>query len=182
MKAICFGRLNVSAAGTPVNLGVSTLASNAAYSDPTMSVASVAGFCLDMLPFKMDIDPGLDTYEKVLVTAISSTTFTMSRGIDGTTPRSHTAGAVVAAKFAVAGWYTSVVAGLTGKMYFGTRNLLVSGLVGVIKEYYPNASGPYDDVFQFMSNSQDGNPLSLSEFSIDAAVSGEGLYVTMWQR
>lgn len=73
----------------------------------------------------------------------------------------------------------SVVAGLTGKMYFGTATVKSSTLAGVIKEFAANASSGIDDAYEL--NSADGtNSLDLSQYWIDAAVNGEGLIVAYW--
>lgn len=181
MRSISFGRVNIATPGTTVKLGTTTLSGNVASSDATISVTSALGFCQDMLPFRLDV--GVDpTYEKMMVTAISGTTFSVTRGMDGSSPRNHASGDAAVAKYIFAGWYMSVVAGLTGKMYWGTKSLVGSTWVGVIKEFCPNASSVDDDDFTFLSDSDEGNPLSLSEYSIDAAVAGEGLILALWQR
>lgn len=74
----------------------------------------------------------------------------------------------------------SVVAGLTGKMYLGTKTLVGSTLTGVIKELWPNSSGGVDDSYEIATGS-DSNMLDLQDYYIDAAVSGEGLIVAYWQ-
>jgi len=71
-----------------------------------------------------------------------------------------------------------VVAGLTGKMYLGTLGLNKTTLAGVIKEFWPNSAGGVDDSWEVWTNSDE---LDLSQYAIDAAVSGEGLIVTYWQ-
>jgi hypothetical protein len=74
----------------------------------------------------------------------------------------------------------SVIAGLTGKMYFGTRNVNHSTLVGVIKELWPNSAGGVDDSYELFTS--DGTDrLNLADYAIDASVAGEGLIVSYWQ-
>ena len=182
MRAICFGRVNVSNAGTPVRMGSSVLSTSMGANDESLAVAYTASFCGDMIPFKMDIDPAGASSETVVVTGMSGSTFTVQRGALGISPVSHASGAVAMARFAFAGWRLSVVAGLTGKMYWGSKNLSVSVSAGVICEFWPNAAGGVDDDYDFMSNSQDGNPLALTDYSVDSIVNGEGLYVTLWER
>lgn len=73
----------------------------------------------------------------------------------------------------------SVVAGLTGKMYLGTNALVGSTLAGVIKELAPNSAGGVDDSYELDTGS-DSDMLNLADYSIDAAVAGEGLIVAYW--
>ena len=73
----------------------------------------------------------------------------------------------------------SVIAGLTGKCYFGTAGVNHSTLAGVIKELWPNAGG-VDDAYELLSE-DDSNSLHLEDYWIDVAVSGEGLIVSYWQ-
>lgn len=72
-----------------------------------------------------------------------------------------------------------VVAGLTGKMYFGTAGLNKSTMAGVIKELWPNQAGGVDDSYE-LSSGTDSDTLDLSDYWIDAAVGGEGLIVAYW--
>ncbi len=74
-----------------------------------------------------------------------------------------------------------VVAGLTGKMYLGTAGLNKNTLAGVIKELWPNQSGGVDDSYEVWS-STDEDTLDLSDYWIDAAIAGEGLIVSYWNR
>ncbi len=185
MRAVSFGRINVQNHGVLVKMGQSTLSGNIVAADESFSVTSATPFCQDMCPFKLDIDPA-GTLETVMVKSITGgTTFNVQRGIDGTKAADHVATKSVFANFTFAGWRLSNVAGLTGKMYWGTKNL-VAAAAGVIKEFcVPVASataGGVDDHFEFMSSSQEGNPLKLIDFAMDAAVDGEGLYVTLWER
>jgi hypothetical protein len=74
----------------------------------------------------------------------------------------------------------SVIAGLTGKMYFGTSTVSHSTLVGVIKELWPNSAGGVDDSYEIYT--ADGEDrLNLADYSIDASVAGEGMIVSFWQ-
>jgi hypothetical protein len=74
----------------------------------------------------------------------------------------------------------SVIAGLTGKMYFGTQAVSHTTLAGVIKELWPNSAGGVDDSFEiYTANGSD--ELNLKDYSIDASVAGEGLIVSYWQ-
>ena len=182
MRAISFGKLAVQNAGTPVRLGYSTLSAAMTSADETLTVVSASPFCQDMVPFKMDIDPG-GSNEIVAVKSIVGTTLTVQRGADGTTALAHNISVPVAARFKVAGWDIGVVAGQTGKTYWGTKNINVSTRAGVIKEFWPNPSGAVQvtaDQLQFLT--ADDNPLLITDFGVDVAVSGEGMHVTFWQR
>ncbi|MGP0072492.1 MAG: hypothetical protein ACLPWF_11240 [Bryobacteraceae bacterium] len=74
----------------------------------------------------------------------------------------------------------SVIAGLTGKMYFGTRAVSHSTLTGVIKELWPNSAGGVDDSYEIYTAAGE-DQLNLADYSIDASVAGEGLIVSFWQ-
>jgi hypothetical protein len=74
----------------------------------------------------------------------------------------------------------SVIAGLTGKMYFGTKTVSHSTLVGVIKEMWPNSAGGVDDSYE-LSTADGSDELNLADYSIDGSVAGEGLIVSYWQ-
>jgi hypothetical protein len=74
-----------------------------------------------------------------------------------------------------------VVAGLTGKMYFGTSGLDKNTLAGVIKELWPNQAGGVDDSYEVWSGT-DSDALDLADYWIDAAVGGEGLIVSYWNK
>ena len=181
MRAISFGKVAVQSAGTPLIFGQSFLSAAATAADPTLTVSVAAAFAQDMIPFKMDVDPSNASSERVSVTAISGSTFSVVRGIDGTIPMAHGTSAVVMAKFPMAGWDIGVVAGQTGKTYFGTRNINVSTRAGVIKEFWANPSGTVQvtaDQLQFVP--VEANPLNLTDFAMDVAVSGEGMHVTFW--
>jgi hypothetical protein len=70
-----------------------------------------------------------------------------------------------------------VVAGLTGKMYFGTQTVNHATMVGVIKELWPNPSGGVDDSYDVAILD---NQLNLADYAIDASVATEGLIVSYW--
>lgn len=180
MRAVSFGKIGVQNAGTPVQLGRSTLSAGITAFDETLSVNSASPFCQDMIPFKMSIDP-TGTNEIVSVKAISGSSFTIQRGMEGTSASAHNSGVAVVALFPFAGWDIDVVAAQTGKTYWGTKNINVSTRAGVIKEFWPNsgASLPTADQLQFLVGD---NALFLADYAIDAAVNGEGMYVTIWQR
>jgi len=180
MRAVCFGRLNVQNHGVPVKMGQSTLSANMTAADETLSVTSATPFCTDMIPFKMNIDP-TGSLETVVVKGINGSTFTIQRGMEGTTAVAHGSGAVLMAKFPFVGWDLNPVAGLTGKMYWG-RNPLTAGGAGTIYEFYPNTSGALDNHRSFMGNDGQGNPLNLTDYALDSGVDGEGMYVTIWER
>ena len=76
-----------------------------------------------------------------------------------------------------------VIAGLDGKMYFGTLQVKGSTLAGVIKELWPNSTGGVDDSYevQAMDATNAVSQLDLANYAIDAVVAGEGLIVTYWQ-
>jgi hypothetical protein len=180
MRAVTFGRINVTTAGTIVKMGTSTLNGNITLAALTLATADANPFTESMCPFKLHIDES-GTRETVMVTNVSGTTLTIQRGIDGTTPAAHLSGVSLVAKFMFCGWRLSVVAGLSGKMYWGSSSSLVSSTgVGVIKEFWPNSSGGVDDAYDFLGVQNQGNTLNLSDYAMDAAISGEGLYVTIW--
>ncbi len=180
MRPICFGKVAVAAAGTPVKMGQGTLSANMTTADETLTVTSSVGFCQDMIPFKMQIDP-TGPMEIVVVKGISSNTFTIQRGMEGTTPVAHGSGAVVAAMFPFAGWDISPVSGGTGKVYWGEDTMVVSSGAGVIHELVPQSTAPNDKV-HFLSTSQQGNPLNLIDYAVDVATSGQSPFVTLWER
>lgn len=178
MRAISFGRVNVQDPGVPVRLGQSTLAANLDEAAQTLAVTSASPFCTDLIPFKLDIDPTGD-HEAVMVTGIAGTTFTVRRGIDGTTPIAHGSLAVVMADFPFAGWTLESVPGLTGRVYWG-RHPITAGGAGVIHDFYENVDGSLHKNSDFMPGC--GNPLNLTDFATDAEVANEGIYITLWQK
>lgn len=68
---------------------------NAAVSDTavTLSVASTTGF--PFAPFLLAVERGTPNEEVCLCTALTSTTFTVTRAYDGTTAKAHAIGAMV---------------------------------------------------------------------------------------
>lgn len=76
------------------NVAVATaLASSITSSDATITVGSNAGY--PSPPFTVLIDPGTPSEEVCEVTSVAGTTWTISRGVDGTPATSHASGAVV---------------------------------------------------------------------------------------
>lgn len=71
-----------------------TLVSGISSGTTTMQVAATTGFPV-ATPFTLVVDPGELTEEAVEVTDVSGTTLTVTRGIDGTSATSHSAGAGV---------------------------------------------------------------------------------------
>jgi len=72
-----------------------------------------------------------------------------------------------------------VIAGLSGKMYFGTATCNGASLTGVIKELWPNAVGGISDAYEIWT--ADGtDQLDLSHYAVDAGIAGEGLIVAYW--
>lgn len=85
-----------------------TLVAGIAAGDLSMVVASAAGW--PAVPFAAVIDPGSLTVEEVVqVTNVAGTTFTITRGFDGTTAAAHSAAAVVRHS-AIAGDFTDLQA------------------------------------------------------------------------
>lgn len=181
MKAVCFGRLNVPTAGV-LKLGQTTLGASMTTADAALTVVSASPFCADMIPFKLDIEPTSARRETVIVKNISGTTFTVQRGADGTEPYSHPTGSLLVARFPFAGWELGNVSGLAGKMYWGKSGMTPGG-AGTIAEFTPNPSASVSaDRHSFLSTDAAGNPLNLTDYALGAAVGGEGLYVTLWEK
>lgn len=62
----------------------------------TFTLASAVGWTFTAMPFVVVVDRGLATEEKILCSAITSTTVTVGqRGYDGTTGQIHGAGAPI---------------------------------------------------------------------------------------
>lgn len=61
--------------------------------DVTLEVSSTAGF--PPVPFTMALERGTTNEEVVLCTALNATTFTVTRGWDNTTAKSHSIGAAI---------------------------------------------------------------------------------------
>lgn len=70
-----------------------TLSSGVNASDTTLTVSSTTGY--PTAPFTIALERGTVNEEVVLCTAKSGTTFTVTRGYDGTTGKSHSSGAAV---------------------------------------------------------------------------------------
>jgi Pectate lyase superfamily protein len=71
-----------------------TLAGSIGPSDTTLTVASATGFPVSF-PFTLILDFGTGSEEVVDVTSSSGTSLTVTRGVDSTTPISHSVGATV---------------------------------------------------------------------------------------
>jgi hypothetical protein len=71
----------------------------------------------------------------------------------------------------------SVIAGNTGRIFLGCKGLNASTGAGLIKEFAANPSGGVDDVFSLPALERE--TYSPTDFWIDAAVSGEGLIVSL---
>lgn len=82
-----------------------TLAGAIGAGAPSLVVASAAGW--PVAPFAAVIDPGAAIEEVVEVTVKVGTTFTITRGFDGTTAQAHSAGATVR-HAAIAGDFTDL--------------------------------------------------------------------------
>jgi hypothetical protein len=94
-----------------------TLNGSITSADTTIVLTSFAGF--PSAPFTVAIDRGTPSEEVVLVTSISSSTVIATRGYDGTTPKSHAAGAsfihvTVAKDFTEANTHVSATSGIHG--------------------------------------------------------------------
>lgn len=76
------------------NAVVATLSSGINSSATSMSVSATTGYPAST-PFTLILDWGLSTQEAVLVTGVSGTTLTITRGIDGTTAASHSTNAQI---------------------------------------------------------------------------------------
>lgn len=174
MTPVSLGKVTVAAAGTRVQLGATTLSAAALSTDTTLTVASAAGFSSDMCPF-----PALVETEVVRVTAIAGTSFSVVRGQSGSIPSAHSAGVAVAAQLQFSVLFATVIAGLTGKCYLGTKSLNAVSFAGTIKQFWPNAAGGVDDNFT-MESATGENIFSLNSYWVDAAVSGEGLIISLW--
>ena len=178
MHAVSFGKVTVAAAGTPVQLGVSTLAAPIGAGDTVLTVNNAGVFSPDMLPFPLAIDAGANL-ETVTVTGMASTKFTVVRGAS---PVAHLANAPVIANYPIAGFIASASDSNVGKAYLGTRSMLTGGAAGTIKKFAVTAAGAIDDTLSMMLNSQDGDPGSLPDYKIDVATSGDGLLFSAWVR
>ncbi len=177
MRAVSFFKTVVAAAGTPVNLGVSTINGALAQGATSLVVASAVPFSPDMLPFLLTLDTGANQ-EKVQVTAMSSTTLTISP-----CQQSHLTGVAARADdFHIAGFGASSNAANVGNAYLGTRGMATGGAAGTIKRFAVTGSGGVDDTLNQMLNSQDGDPGTITEFKIDVGTSGDSLNFVAWVR
>ena len=70
-----------------------TLSASASNSDTSLTVTALSGYPAQT-PFTAIIDPDTASEEVVEVTNVSGTTLTVTRGVDGTSGVSHSAGAV----------------------------------------------------------------------------------------
>jgi hypothetical protein len=84
---------NFSSTAVETSLQSSIPAQSQGQSNTSFIVASNSGF--PSVPFTLIVDPDTSKEEVVTVTAASSTTFTVTRGEDGTQAVAHSAGAVV---------------------------------------------------------------------------------------
>jgi hypothetical protein len=72
------------------------------------------------------------------------------------------------------------VPGLTGKCYIGTPTMTKSALSQVIRVLVPATNTAVAD--QFELSPKDGHDsIYLSQYAVDADVTGEGLLVSYWQ-
>jgi hypothetical protein len=183
MRAVAFFKTVVPTAGTPVNLGVSTLGAAMGVGDTSLTITSANPFSPDMCPFLLTIDVGA-LQEKVEISAINGTTFTISqRGAAGTAAQSHlTAVAARADDFHIAGFSASANVANVGNAYLGTRGMATGGGAGTIKRFAVTGSGGIDDSFEKMLNSDSGDPGVITEFKIDVASSGDALNFVAWVR
>jgi hypothetical protein len=179
MRAVSFGKVTVAAAGTPVNLGVSTTNGALAAGATSLVVASAIPFSPDMLTpsFVLTLDTGVNQ-EKVTVTGVNGATFTISP-----CALPHLTGVAVRADdFRIAGFIASANVSNVGSAFLGNRNMATGGSAGTIRRFCVTASGGADDTLSVMLNSQDGDPGLITEFTIDVATSGDGLNFTCWVR
>jgi hypothetical protein len=177
MRAVSFGKVVVAAAGTPVNLGVSTINGALTPGATSLTMSSAGPFSPDMLPFVLTIDSGANQ-ERVTVTGISGTTFTI-------TPcaLAHLTGVAARADdFRIAGFIASANVANTGAAYLGTRGMATGGAAGTIKRFCVTATSAPDDTLNQMLNSQDGDPGTITEYTVDVATSGQGLNFSAWVR
>ena len=177
MHAVSFFKTVVATAGTPVNLGVSTVNGALAAGATSLTITSAAPFSPDMLPFILTLDTSANQ-EKVQVTAISSTAFTISP-----CTLAHLTGVSARADdFHIAGFTASANIANVGSAYLGTRGMATGGAAGTIKRFAVTASGAVDDSFEKMLNADSGDPGSLTEFKVDVATGGDSLNFVAWVR
>lgn len=171
MRAIPLGKVVVATAGTPVQLGKTTLNGDVGSGNTTITVASINGCPGAGSLYRIDS-------EDILVTGRSGTSWTVRRGMNGTTPASHSNGAAVTCLGEVNALKATVIAGLTGKCYLGCAGLSKTTFDNVVHEFWPNASGGVGDNILVPKELMRGSKVPLSDFWLDVAVSGEGLLIT----
>jgi hypothetical protein len=177
MRAVSFFKTVVATAGTPVNLGVSTINGALAAGATSLAVTSAVPFSPDMLPFLLRIDTGVN-HETVQVTAINGTTFTCSP-----CQFAHLTGVAARADdFRIAGFSASANVANVGNAYLGTRGMATGGSAGTIKRFAVTASGAVDDSLEKMLNADTGDPGTITEYRIDVAQSNDSLNFVAWVR
>jgi hypothetical protein len=182
MRAVSFGKVIVATAGTPVQLGVSTLAANMGAGDTVLTVSNAGVFSPDMLPFPLVIDTGANQ-ETILVTAIASTKFTVTRNqAGGGLPQAHSSGVAIVANYPITGFIAGADDANVGKAYLGTKTMGTGGAAGTIKRFRVVTATSPDDTLKVMLNSQDGDPGSITDYKIDVATSSDGLNFSAWVR
>jgi len=184
MRPVSFGKVVVATAGTPVQLGVSTLNGGIGAHDTQIVVSSAAPFCADMLPFELHLDAGTASAEAVMVTAMNGTTFTVQRGIfpNQFPAVAHLTAAPIKARFLFTEMFLSGVGGLTGKAWLGSASMTTGGGSGTIKEFEVTPASGLDDTWSLPVQDNTGDTNRLTDYKLDVAVNGEGLYVTLWVR
>lgn len=172
MTPFSLGKVVVATAGTPVQLGTTTLNGAIAAGAVALTVNSNNGIPLaKSFAFFVQIDA-----EIFLVTANATTGWTVVGGQKQTTPAAHANGAAVTVLLQFSFLNASVIAGLTGKCYLGCKGITVSTFAGVIKEFWPNNAGGVDDSFQLPMQMRE--TYNLTDFWIDVGVSAEGLIIS----
>jgi hypothetical protein len=106
-----------------------TLSSSASNSDTSIDVTALSGYPVST-PWTAIIDPDTASEEVVEVTNVSGTTLTVTRGVDGTSGVSHSAGAVFrhgvsARDFDEANAFVNG-GGIANSLFTGARQLLSS--------------------------------------------------------
>ncbi len=168
---ISLGKVVVATAGTPVQLGVTSLNGGITAVATALTVTSFNGIPPIGTLFQID-------GEQVLLTGLSggNLNWTVQRGMNGTTPAAHLTAAPVTALLALTHLTASVVAGLTGKCYLGMAGLNKATFAGVIKEFWPNTGTGADDSITLPVLTRER--YNLTDFWIDVAVSGEALIIS----
>lgn len=73
-----------------------------------------------------------------------------------------------------------VVIGHTSKVYLGVAGMNKATFAGVIKEFWHAQSGDKADAIEIQADAQEGNPINLAQYFVDAVVGGEGLIISYW--